>query len=139
MPQRSNVLQSILASLKQQSTKALASLHQEISTREKELAVLKKTEAQWRSVVGAQPKAATPAAAPSRPRAATKKRLNWDTILARLPATFTNKEVRQRTHKPMEQVYAGVSRWVKDNKVKRNPEGKYQKITPPAAQKKAAA
>jgi len=68
-----------------------------------------------------------------------RPRLDWDAVLARLPATFDAKEVKQRTGKPMEQVYAGVSRWVKDNKVRKHPQGGYQKVAFSAQQKESAA
>jgi hypothetical protein len=125
-------------SLKQQSTRALASLQQEIAKREKELTLLRAAEKQWKGVMGAQPSAARPATA-TRRRVSKKKRLDWNKVLAGLPVTFNNKLVQQKTGKPMEQVYAGLSRWVKDNKVKRNPDGVYQKLSSPAAPKKAAA
>jgi hypothetical protein len=59
-------------------------------------------------------------------------------VLAGLPATFRSREVQQKTGKPMEQVYSGLSRWVKDKKVKKSPDGTYQKITvsSPGQQKK---
>ena len=47
--------------------------------------------------------------------------------MTKLPPTFTAKHVAQKTGKPMEQVYAGVSRWVKDKKVRRGKDG-YQKV-----------
>jgi hypothetical protein len=48
-------------------------------------------------------------------------------VLAELTPTFTTKDVAQKTGKPMEQVYAGVSRWVKDKKVKKTKDG-YQRL-----------
>ena len=51
MPRTSGV-RSLLTSIKQQTSKALASLQGEITRREQELAVLKAAEAQWKGVVG---------------------------------------------------------------------------------------
>ncbi len=79
------------------------------------------------------------AAAPSPMRARRKRRrIDWGVALAGLPASFNAKDVQRETGKPMEQVYAGVSRWVKDKKIKKNPNGIYQKTSavPPAQQKR---
>ena len=138
MPRTSGV-RSLLTSIKQQTAKALAALQGEITRREQELAVLKAAEAQWKGVVGEQPRAATMAASSQAPMTRKRPRLDWDAVLARLPATFDAKEVKQRTGKPMEQVYAGVSRWVKDNKVKKHPQGGYQKAAFSSQQKESAA
>ena len=139
MPRTSRV-QSLLTSIKQQTAKAFASLQGEITRREQELAVLKAAEAQWKGVVGEQPRAATMAASSQAPTMTRKRpRLDWDAVLARLPATFDAKEVKQRTGNPMEQVYAGVSRWVKDNKVRKHPQGGYQKAAFSSQQKESAA
>lgn len=129
MPRKSGP-RSLLASLKQQGAKALAALRQEITRREQELVVLKTEEERWKEVVGAQPRATT-AASTRKPATKKRPRLDWDTVLSQLPATFIAQEVKQKTHKPMGQVYAGLSRWVEDRKVKKNPNGKYQKISPP--------
>ena len=138
MPRTSGV-QSVLTIIKQQTAKALASLQQEITRREKDLAELKAAEARWKGVVGEQPRAANMAASPSVRGTRKRPRLDWDAVLTRLPATFNAKDVKQRTGKPMEQVYAGVSRWVKDNKVRKNPEGGYQKMVGTSAQQRESA
>jgi hypothetical protein len=131
MPRKSRP-QSLLASLKQQGAKALAALRQEITRREQELGVLKTEEERWKEVVGAQPRATTAASTSTQKPATTKRaRLDWDAVLSQLPATFTAQEVEQKTRKPMGQVYAGLSRWVEDRKVRKNPNGKYQKISAP--------
>jgi hypothetical protein len=65
-------------------------------------------------------------------------------VLAELPAAFAPRDVGQRTGKPMAQVYAGLSRWAKEKKVRRV-RGGYRKVeagpttTRPAAKKKRAA
>jgi hypothetical protein len=59
-------------------------------------------------------------------------------VLAKLPASFNAKDVQRQTGKPIEQVYAGLSRWVKDKKAKRNSSGSYQKVAPAAAPQKNA-
>lgn len=115
-----------LLALTQQATKALATLHQEIAQREQELTVLKGEAARWQGVVRGPARMASRAVTPPRVPLPKRPRLDWDVVLAGLSASFTTREVQQKTGKPMEQVYAGLSRWVKDKKVKRVKDG-YQK------------
>jgi hypothetical protein len=131
-------LQPLLANLKRQGTKVLTALQQEITKREKTLTELKATAARWKEAVGGQTRTMG-AAAPSQIRGGRKRRrIDWSVALASLPASFNAKDVQRQTGKPMEQVYAGVSRWAKDKKVKKNPNGTYQKTSaaPPSAQQK---
>lgn len=130
MPRKSRP-RSLLASLKQQGAKTLAALRQEITRREQELVVLKTEEERWKEVVGAPLRVVMTTASTRKPATKKRARLDWDTVLSQLPATFTAQEVEQKTRKPMGQVYAGLSRWVEDRKVKKNPNGKYQKISAP--------
>jgi hypothetical protein len=126
-------LQPLLANLKRQGGKVLMALQREIATREKELSELKTTATRWREMVGGQLRmrgAAAPAPARAKRR---RRRLDWNAVLAGLPAFFNTKDVQRQTGKPIEQVYAGLSRWVKDKKAKRNSSGSYQKISPAAA------
>src|SRR5712691_11842190 len=116
MAQRRGV-QPLLANLKRQGVKVLTALQQEIATREKELTELKATATRWGEIVGGQTRMI--GAAPMRARAKRKRRrLDWNAVLASLPTAFNVKEVQQQTGKPIEQVYAGLSRWVKDKKAK---------------------
>ena len=66
-----------------------------------------------------------PAAAPQRPAPATA-RLDWSAVLKELPGKFTLKEVQEKTKKPMQHVYVGIARWMRDKKV-RKAEGGYEK------------
>lgn len=127
MPRR-GAPQSFLSTLKRQAAKAVATLQQEITRRTKELAVLKEEAARWAGITGGQ----SPTANRTAFRRRTRKkgsRLDWNAILANLPSTFTAKDVAQKTGKPMEQVYAGVSRWAKDKKIKKGKNG-YRKAAP---------
>ena len=131
-------LQPLLANLKRQGAKVLTALQQEITKREKTLTELKATAARWKEAVGGQTRMMG-AAAPSQPRGGRKRRrIDWSDALAGLPASFNAKDVQRETGKPMEQVYAGVSRWAKDKKIKKNPNGTYQKTSavPPTQQKR---
>jgi hypothetical protein len=131
MPQKGG-LQAVLTALRRQGVKALAALQREIANKEKELNLLKATEAQWRGLVGAQGKALTFAGTGKARAGALGLRLDWGEILAGLPTTFRTKDVQQKTGKPMEQVYSGVSRWRKDKLIRKNPDGSYQKLSVPA-------
>ena len=130
-------LQPLLADLKRQGVKVLTALEQEIVKQEKDLTELKATAARWKEVVGGQTRmVGTAAPLPTRTKR-KKRRIDWNAVLAGLSASFTTKEVQQQTGKPMEQVYAGLSRWVKDKKIKKNSSGVYQKIfSPPSMQQK---
>lgn len=127
MPRR-GAPQSFLSTLKRQATKAVVSLQQEITRRAKELAVLKEEAARWANIVGGQLHTANTAASRRRTRKKSA-RIDWNTVLAGLPPTFTARDVAQKTGKPMEQVYAGVSRWAKDKKIKKGKNG-YRKAAP---------
>ncbi len=126
MAQKSG-LQPLLTSLKRQGAKALAALRQEIAKQEKELEMLKIAEARWKDVVGEQTPVRNSAASPQMRADRKRRRLDWNVVLAGLSASFKARDVQQKTGKPMEQVYAGLSRWGKDKKVKKNLDGTYQK------------
>lgn len=137
MPRKSG-LQSLLMNLRKQGAKTLAALQQEITKREQELESLQSTATRWIDALSG-PTGPLRAAASLRTRAGKKRRrLDWNVILAGLPATFNAKDVRQKSGKPLEQVYSGLSRWVKDKKIKRSAKGIYQKIgaSPAMPQKK---
>jgi hypothetical protein len=124
-------LQPLLTNLKRQGVKVLTALRQEIAKREKELADLKTTATRWGEMVGRQTRATGAAPSPARAGKKRRRRIDWNAVLADLPTAFNAKDVQQQTGKPIEQVYAGLSRWAKDKKVKRTANGSYQKA--PAA------
>jgi len=111
--------QSAFNTLKKQATKVLGSLRKEIGQKEKELASLQQDAQRLQSIVSGRGVAIGSGAA--------RIRLDWNLVLKEMPETFTSKEVSQKTGKPMEQVYAGLNRWIKDRKVKKGKEG-YQKV-----------
>ena len=106
--------------LKKQAGKILTSLRREIGQKEKELSALKQDVQRLQLVVNGRAAAAV-SGSPSRVR------LDWNMILKELPDTFSSKEVSLKSGKPMEQVYAGLNRWIKDRKVRKGKEG-YQKV-----------
>jgi hypothetical protein len=114
---------TFLTDLRRRATKALASLRREITRRENELTVLREEANRWQNAIGRRASAVG-----GRGGARTAgARLDWKAVLAALPSSFTAKDVAQKSGKPMEQVYAGVSRWTKDKKVKKGKDG-YQKM-----------
>jgi hypothetical protein len=126
MPQRAVRLSS-LTNLQRQATAVLAAVTKEIQQREHELAALKAEAARWQSVLHEPTRGNGPIApAPGR-RSGKRRRLDWTAILKELPARFTTKDIAQKTGKPIAQAYTYVSRWMKDQKVKRVKDG-YQKV-----------
>ena len=129
------VKKSTLDTLKQQGVKILASLQREIDAKEKDLSGLKAEADRWRSVLGASGRADGSGAPAKKVRRAKGKRVDWNATYLSLPAVFSAKMVAEMTGKPMEQVYAAVSRWGKEKKVKRGKDG-YQKASAGSAAKK---
>ena len=116
---RTKTSRSAFNVLKKQANKVLSSLRREITQKEKELASLRQDAQRLDAVVSGRAVAAG--------GGAPRTRLDWDLILKELPDTFTSKEVGQKSGKPMEQVYAGLNRWIKDRKVRKGKDG-YQKV-----------
>ena len=106
--------------LKKQAGKILTSLRREIGQKEKELSALKQDVQRLQLVVNGR-------AAVVGGGGSSRVRLDWNMILKELPDTFSSKEVSLKSGKPMEQVYAGLNRWIKDRKVRKGKEG-YQKV-----------
>jgi hypothetical protein len=105
--------------LKKQAGKILTSLRREIGQKEKELSALKQDVQRLQLVVNGRAAAVG--------GSSSRVRLDWNLILKELPDTFSSKEVSHKSGKPMEQVYAGLNRWIKDRKVRKGKEG-YQKV-----------
>src|SRR5713226_6460095 len=118
----------LLATLTQQATKALVTLHQEITQREQELTTLKAAAARWQSVGRGPARVASPTVTPPRVPPPTRSQLDWSALLKGLPTRFTAQDVAQKARKPIEQVYVHVSRWRKDKQVQRVQDG-YQKVS----------
>jgi hypothetical protein len=125
-------LQPLLANLTRQGVKVLTALQREITKREKDLSELKATATRWGEMVGGQTRMIGAAASSPVRLKRKRRRLDWNAVLASLPTSFNVQEVQRQTGKPIEQVYAGLSRWVKDKKIKRNSNGAYQKASSPA-------
>ena len=128
------VKKSTLDTLKQQGVKILASLQREIDAKEKVLAGLKAESDRWRSALGASGRGSGSGVPAKKRRRAKGKRVDWSATFLSLPATFSAKMVAETTGKPMEQVYAAVSRWGKEKKVKSGKDG-YRKISAGSATK----
>lgn len=113
--------------VKQQALKVLASLERDIEKRKTELLALETEANQIRVILG------RPSRSDGGGRRMGEPRLDWSAALEQLPEVFSSKQVAALTGKPMEQVYAGVSRWSKDKKIKRAADG-YHKL--PAKRKR---
>jgi hypothetical protein len=114
---RTKTSQSALGVLKKQASKVLTSLRREISQKEKELSTLRQEMQRLQGMVNGKSGATS---------GASRARLDWNLVLKELPDAFSSKDVAAKSGKPMEQVYAGLNRWIKDRKVKKGKEG-YQK------------
>jgi hypothetical protein len=117
----------LLTRLQRQTTVALVAVTNEIQQREQELATLKAEAARWQSLLRTPAGGNGPSAPARRRRSAKRRRLDWTAILKGLPPRFTTKDIAQKTGKPLAQVYASVSRWVKEKKVRRGKDG-YEKV-----------
>lgn len=102
--------------LKKQASKVLSSLRREIAQKEKDLATLRLDAQRLQSVVSGR-------AAVASSGGGNRIRLDWNLILKELPDTFSSRDVGQKSGKPMEQVYAGLNRWIKDRKVRKGKDG----------------
>ena len=112
--------------LRRQAIQTLAALEQELATRERELMALKDEAARWQGALGRRPLRKEAAGALGRGRRAGR-RVDWNAVLAELPATFTAKDVAAKADKPIQQVYVYLGRWMKAQKVKKAKDG-YQKV-----------
>ena len=127
MPQRA-ARHRLLASFQREATKALATLHKEITQRERELTTLKTEAERWQSALQGPARRVGPADTPPRVRLSKRPRLDWSMVLKELPSRFTTKDIAQKTGRPIAHAYTYVSRWMKDKKVRRVKEG-YQKVS----------
>jgi len=126
MPQRTSRL-PVLASFQRDATKALTTLQKEIAQREHELAALKTEASRWQTVLHGPARGDGASTGPAWRKRRPKRRLDWSVIFKELPARFTSKDLAQKSGKPLAQIYALVSRWMKDKKVRKVKDG-YQKV-----------
>lgn len=128
MPQSATRL-PLVASFQRQAAKTLTALNKEIAHREQELAALKTEASRWQTVLHgpAKENGAAAARAPRKRARSKRRRLDWNAIFQELPARFTSKDLAQKSGKPLGQVYALVSRWRKDKKVRQVKDG-YLKV-----------
>jgi hypothetical protein len=127
MPRHAAPYSSLLNTLKQQAKKAIASLQKEITRRERDLTALKGEVSRWESVLSGQSRLGRTMTGARGRGKSRRTRLNWNAVLTQLPNSFSVKQVAEETGKPIQQAYAGVSRWVTDRKVKKGKDG-YQKV-----------
>lgn len=116
---RTKSSQSALGLLKKQASKVLNSLRREVAQKEKDLAALRQDMHRLQGIVSARAVVGV--------GGAPRVRLDWNLVLKELPDTFSSRDVGEKSGKPMEQVYAGLNRWIKDRKVRKGKDG-YQKV-----------
>jgi hypothetical protein len=107
-----------IGGLKQRAATVLSSLEKDIADLEKELAARIAEANTIRAILGRPPMGKVGMKGP---------RLDWAAVLASLPQVFSAKDLAQASGKPMEQVYAGISRWVKDRKIHKEADGYHKK------------
>lgn len=117
MPRRKTE-QSNIGTLKQYAATVLSALEKDIAALEKELAARMAEANTIRAILDR----------PFTGNGGLKSpRLDWAAVLASLPQVFSAKDLARVSGKPMEQVYAGISRWVKDRKIQKEADGYHKK------------
>ena len=134
MPQ--HAARVVLAGFQRQASKTLATLQTEIAQREQELTALKTEASRWQSLLqgSAGRDGAAAARAPRKGPRRKQRRLDWNAIFKELPLQFTSKDLAQKSGKPLAQIYALVSRWGKEKKVRKVKDG-YQKVAQPLSER----
>ncbi len=72
-----------------------------------------------------------PAKATTRKKASSRGRVDWDAVLASVPATFTVDDVLKQPgarSKGRKQVYPAINRWVKAKKARKIGTGRYKRV-----------
>src|SRR5262249_3830651 len=129
----------VFGPVRQQAARVLATIAHEIQRREDELQHLTHQANAWRTAIGGARRAVSVRArrgrrankasrAGKRGRAST--RVSWAEVLASVPAQFGASDVLKHPgarSKGKPHIYAALSRWLSDGKIKRIATGKYAK------------
>ena len=130
----------LFGAVRRQAGRVLATMSREIQRRENELQHLMRQAEGWRAAIGGEGNSSSvraprvrrkggvsrPIAKRGRPRA----RVSWDQVLASVPTRFGVADVLKHPGaraKGKPQVYAALSRWQANKKVRRVGFGKYEK------------
>jgi hypothetical protein len=128
----------VFGGVRRQASKVLALLGQEIQKREAELQHLMRQAESWRAAIGGGPtlratrggRVGAPARAAAGGGRRGGARVNWSEVLASTPQTFGVSDVLKHPGaraKGRAQIYAALSRWLADKKVRRIAMGRYEK------------
>jgi hypothetical protein len=108
--------------------KAIVDLRREITKKSSELTSLREDLARYQKVhdlLNGQPIAARS----KTNRTVRRKRLDWNSVLKRLPTSFAVNNVSNVTKlKSTTYIHSMLARWVKQRKIKRVERGKYEKL-----------
>ena len=136
--------QLLIDQLQSHGRKIYTSLQAEIARMESQLEALQDQMSRWRGALSGSSAARTrgrPAAVAGKSvakRGARRGRpvrrspsVDWDTVLERVPKTFTMEDVAKRTPKlakyPKARIMA-VARWSRGKDIKKLPDGRYRKL-----------
>ena len=117
-----------LGQLQKQARGILAVWRGQIRTTEIELARLRKEESRLSGLVG-RSRNGVPAAARRRTR--KTKRVDWSSVLERIPKQFKAanvRAVRGLKDKRSSEIFAAITRWIDAGAVKRRERGAYQRV-----------
>jgi hypothetical protein len=143
MPRRGSVRTgSGLAQLQTQVKQLAVNLRREISAKEAELGRLKDEESKLSGVFGLRAISGGGTAA-SRAIGGGRARINWGSVLERLPQQFKAGDihkVRGLKDKRSSEVFAAITRWTEAGTVKRKERGLYERVqkSQPRSPKKTA-
>ena len=97
----------------------------------KKKAAKKRASAKRKSTAKKAPATKKKAKTTARKKASARGRVEWDAVLAALPATFTVDDVLKQPgarSKGRKQVYPAIGRWVKAKKARKVGKGRYKRV-----------
>ena len=119
---------SALEQLQKQARGLLVGLRQQIRASESEITRLRKEESKLVSLAGPSPNGTGRAA---RGRARKGGRVNWSSVLQRMPKQFKASHVRNirgLKDKRSSEIFAAITRWIEAGTVKRRDRGVYERV-----------
>lgn len=124
-----NNFASAFGRLQKQARGLLVALRGQIRATESEIARLKKEEAKLMSLAGEAARNGATVAGRGRPRKGG--RINWGTVLQRMPRQFKASHVRSvrgLKDKRSSEIFAAITRWIDAGAVKRRERGVYERV-----------
>jgi hypothetical protein len=118
---------SSIRELQQRARDVVRTLQREIRATAAELRRLRDEQSELARVAGDGGRARVRGATPGR----AVRRINWRTVLARLPDEFKASQVRsvpELADKHSSEIFAGITRWMEAGLVKRKERGPYRRV-----------